>query len=220
MPGPYRKIDRSLRSWAYGKNGALTKGRQRRMARFISALGITPETKVIDLGGTPSLWIPLGKAMPRVTIVNLPTSQFLDDTSRDRRFRFIAADATNLAGVVRDQEYDVAFSNSVIEHVGEKIKRTAFASEVKRIAPKHWIQTPCPYFPIEVHTSVPLYWYLPKPFLRFLRSRWQSHYPAWEEMIAGTRPVYKAEMKELFPNSKTITEYLFGIPKSFVSYRS
>jgi len=80
-----------------------------------------------------------------VTLVNL---RFPDPAVfTDGRFTAVHADATCLP--FADASYDIAFSNSVIEHVTTWERQQAFASEVRRVAPKLWIQTPARCFPIE-----------------------------------------------------------------------
>jgi hypothetical protein len=54
-----------------------------------------------------------------------------------------------------DQEYDIAFSNSVIEHVGDWERQAAFASEIRRVGKNLWIQTPAKECPIEPHYLAP-----------------------------------------------------------------
>lgn len=56
-----------------------------------------------------------------------------------------------------DKEFDVCWSNAVIEHVGNIDKQQFFLSEVKRVAPKAFLTTPNRLFPIEVHTPVALF---------------------------------------------------------------
>lgn len=61
-----------------------------------------------------------------------------------------------------DKEFDVCWSNAVIEHVGNYEKQLMFMKEIKRVAKAAFITTPNKYFPIEVHTRTPLLHFLPK----------------------------------------------------------
>lgn len=68
-----------------------------------------------------------------------------------------------------DQTFDVCWSNAVLEHVGDEEKQILFLKEIKRVAKKAFITTPNRYFPIEVHTKIPLLHFLPKKiFDRYL----------------------------------------------------
>ena len=55
-----------------------------------------------------------------------------------------------------DQSFDICWSNAVLEHVGERSDQIRFLQEAKRAAKKSFITTPNKYFPIEVHTRIPL----------------------------------------------------------------
>src|SRR5450755_3692764 len=97
--------------------------RRRRMRRFARELAITAETRVLDVGGTPEMWDMLAQR-PRVTLLNTPrTKGELAGASW-----WVAGDGRALP--FRDGAFDVVFSNSVIEHVGDAESQRRFASEV------------------------------------------------------------------------------------------
>jgi 2-polyprenyl-3-methyl-5-hydroxy-6-metoxy-1,4-benzoquinol methylase len=66
----------------------------------------------------------------------------------------------------RDKEFDIVFSNAVIEHVGNTEQQCAFVTEACRVGRRVFITTSNRWFPIEHHTSVPLLHYLPKSVYR------------------------------------------------------
>ena len=134
-----------------------TKWRKGRINEFLSRVVPPPKAKIVDLGGTSSMW-GLFEHDFQVTLVNLPGS-FQREAS-DPRITFVEADATNLRNVFDSKSFDIVYSNSVIEHVGDEAMQNAFASEVHRLADAFWVQTPSIRFPFEVHTRVPLYWKL------------------------------------------------------------
>src|SRR5260370_10786721 len=86
--------------------------RSRRMAKLERLLAITPSTRILDVGGTPANWSLL-RVCPKVTIVNLPRAR----EPGEEGFPWIFADGCHLP--FRDKSFDVVFSNSVIEHVGD-----------------------------------------------------------------------------------------------------
>ncbi|MCZ8333375.1 MAG: class I SAM-dependent methyltransferase [Rhodobacteraceae bacterium] len=119
-----------------------------------------------------------------------------------------------------DLSFDIAFSNSVIEHVGGPEKRSALAQEARRLAPRYWVQTPSVWFPIEAHTYLPFWWFYP-PFLkRAFIKRWRRDLPEWCEMIEGTTVLPFAELRALFPEATILTERLIGLPKSYIATRT
>ena len=66
----------------------------------------------------------------------------------------------------RDEAFDVVFSNSVIEHVGDAASQRRFAREVARVGRAYWVQTPNRWFPVEQHLLTPLVHWLPKSWQR------------------------------------------------------
>lgn len=60
----------------------------------------------------------------------------------------------------QDNAFDIAFSNAVLEHVGNKQQQKAFIYEIIRVSKKAMITTPDRAFPVEFHTLLPvLHWF-------------------------------------------------------------
>ena len=62
-----------------------------------------------------------------------------------------------------DGEFDIVFSNAVIEHVGGREQQRRFVEESLRVARRAFVTTPNRWFPVEVHTRLPLVHWLPGP---------------------------------------------------------
>lgn len=133
------------------------------------------------------------------------------------QFTFVTGDAR--AVEMSSNSFDLAFSNSVIEHVGDKEARAAFAHEARRLAPRYWVQTPAKYFPIEAHTGMPFWWYYPEGVRNAFKEKWKPRLPAWTEMIEGTSLVEREELQYLFPDAMHVCERSFGITKSYIAYK-
>ncbi len=77
-----------------------------------------------------------------------------------------------------DKEFDVCWSNAVLEHVGGPERQLIFLKEIARVSRRAFITTPNRFFPIEVHTRTPFLHYFPKSvfdkYLAFTGRRWAA----------------------------------------------
>jgi hypothetical protein len=196
--------------------------RRGRMVQFEKILGPVPGTRVIDLGGTSEIWgleiWGLVKTPLDITILNLPGTNQKEGAKRHHHFAFAEGDATELHEYP-DNSFDIAFSNSVIEHVGGEENERKFAGEVRRLARSYFVQTPSVYFPIEAHTGVPFWWAIPRFIRAKMHKRWEHTLPAWNEMVANTTVIPRRRLQGYFPDGTVRTERLLGIPKSYYVYR-
>ena len=191
------------------------------MRRFVSQLAIGPNTRILDIGGTPDYWRMLPFA-PRVTLLNTPRAA-ADVGQGD----WVAGDGRRLP--FRDGAFDVVFSNSVIEHVGDLASQQRFAQEVARVGRRYWVQTPNRWFPVEQHLLTPLVHWLPRSWQR----RIVPHCNLWgllvpvspdrrrfyiEHYLSDVRLLDAAGLRALFPGARIMRERLCGLTKSFVAY--
>lgn len=188
--------------------------RKRRMSNFMSHMDVDKNATILDLGGQPTIWSSVNPKL-NVTILNLPGIARRDDESH-HNITYVEGDACNVTGY-EDHSFDIVFSNSVIEHVGDDKKQVEFAQEVMRLGRSYWVQTPSKYFPIEAHCGMPFWWLYPESLRQYFISRWRRKLPAWTEMIEGTRVLGTNQLQALFPNATVTTERLLGIPKSYVA---
>ena len=206
--------------WIY--NAVYPYFRGKRLDSFSRRFGLNggPPAKVLDVGGCPTYWqyreLPLD-----ITCLNLPSYQPPADL---RGCKIIRGDGTSLP--FPDSSFDIAHSNSVIEHVGTWENQKAFAREIRRVGRGVWVQTPAKYFPVECHTFEPFLHYLPnqyrKPILRngTIWGLLTRPTPAEvDEFLASTRLLTFREMKELFPDCTIIVERFAGLPKSYIAFR-
>lgn len=148
-------------------NSLAFKLRQKRAERIISLIDLywrkNGSVKIIDVGGSGVYW----KIMSReflinrnvhVTVLILPSEEPLPED--DRVFSFVTGDGCDLSRY-SDYEFDIAHSNSVIEHVGEEYRAESFASESERVGKTCYLQTPNFWFPVEPHFLVPFFNWLP-----------------------------------------------------------
>lgn len=191
--------------------------RKKRTKVFLEKMNIRGGERVIDLGGSAAFWAEVDQSLD-ITVVNLPGGLSKTNVPPQHKFTLVEGDACNLPQFA-DNQFDIAFSNSVIEHVGNDEKREQFAREARRLAPRYWVQTPSIHFPIEAHNHMPFWWYYPETLKIFFKKRWLKKLPAWTEMIEGTTVVSVNELKKIFPNSKIYKEYFIFFLKSNSAYR-
>jgi hypothetical protein len=185
-----------------------------RMRRFEQFLRLRwhPGLKILDLGGQPEIWENV--AMPLdITLLNLP-GVFHRATSDRHRLTFVEGDGCDVRQF-GDRHFDIVFSNSVIEHVGDESRQEAFAREVQRLGRHWWVQTPSKFFPIEAHCGMPGWWFYPKSCRAWFIERWRRKLPEWTEMVEGTRVLSYRRLQNLFPTGRFVTERILGIPKSY-----
>jgi SAM-dependent methyltransferase len=69
-----------------------------------------------------------------------------------------------------DKSFAVCHSNAFVEHVGDARRQRSFVSEMMRVAGRGFFITPNRWFPVELHTEIPLLHYLPwSLFVRICR---------------------------------------------------
>ncbi|MDZ7637723.1 MAG: class I SAM-dependent methyltransferase [Bryobacterales bacterium] len=197
--------------------------RQRRMQRFAALMGVTAETRILDVGGSPDTWrlLPIE---PCVTLLNIPMSI----EERERRFAWVAGDGCALP--FADRSFDIVFSNSVIEHVGDPARQQAFARETMRVGKRYFVQTPNAGFPVEQHLFMPLLHWLPRSLQRAIVHR----FTVWEMVarpradqrefylrhyLEDVRLLWGRELAALFPDGHLRKERVLGIAKALIAWR-
>ena len=194
--------------------------RAARMRVFVDRLRPAPHARVLDLGGTAELWDMVDTPLD-VWLLNLPSvaTRAQGEARADRHV--IAGDACDLSRFA-DGEFAVVFSNSVIEHVGDRTRVRRFADEVRRVGVSYWVQTPCYLFPIEAHTGWPFFWFYPRVLRAAVARRFDR--AAADEVIvdpiAATTCFRLRELRALFPDGEVFTERVAGWPKSWSLYRA
>jgi len=192
--------------------------RPRRMRRFIALFDLRASDRVIDIGGYERNWQDL-KVQPHVLIVNLEREE-----RRQGRLRKVCGDGRHLP--YADMEFHIAYSNSVIEHVGTWADQVAFAGEVARVAPRYFVQTPNKWFPIEPHLMGPPVHLLPRRWRRVL-VRYGTLW-GWivkptaaqiDEHLRGIAMLDAAAMHRLFPDAEIHRERFLGLTKSIIAIR-
>ena len=145
------------------------RARVRMFERFMALARPGQETRVLDVGTTPDLEISYNNFFERLyphlralTACSVEDCSNLETAFPGLAFRRIASRRLPAA----DREFDVAVSFAVLEHVGSRAEQRAFMAELTRVADSFLLYAPYRYFPVEVHTFVPLMHWLPAPWYR------------------------------------------------------
>lgn len=216
----------SLRAAAdVGRPGSLSNQlRTRRFERFGRlASGFERPVSILDIGGTVAFWTQRGWAGRQG--VHITTVNLQGEPSDVSNIRCLAGDATDLREF-GDQSFDIAFSNSVIEHLFTFEAQMRMAAEVQRVARAFWVQTPNYWFPIEPHFHTVGWQWLPLAMRTALIQRrafgWRGPEPIPDRarrLVEEVRLLTKREMRHLFPTATIWGERVLGFTKSWVAYR-
>lgn len=210
-----------IRSWFVGADRSLAERvRLRRWAQLTGEFPDLENMRVLDLGGTTIFW-ERSRVQPKsVTVINLEApGEGLPWV------RPIKGDACDAPELVEGEEFDLVFSNSLIEHLGGHTKRLRFAEIVRSLAPRYAVQTPYRYFPIEPHWVFPGMQFLPLKLRLWLAPRWPlGHTHGWAEADAHDEVMFtellsRTEMRSYFPDARIVWERLAGLPKSMTAFR-
>lgn len=179
------------------------RARARRHALFLGLTGVTPQTRVVDVGcGT----LGLRGLAPELNVTGVDVA--------DRPAYpgpFVRADATQRLPF-EDGAFDLAYSSSVVEHLAPE-GREVFAREIRRVARGWWVQTPAFSFPIEPHALLPFaHWLPPAPRRHYWRLGAARD---WEEIHLLRR----GELAALFGGT-VVAERIGPVAKSWIAVRA
>lgn len=199
------------------------RARARRWDLFRARFPAIGDMRVLDLGGTVESWHRAPVQPAHVTVLNL----YEPGESDDDRILPLTGDACRAADALAhagaDQDFDLVFSNSLIEHVGGHAPRFELASQIRKLADHHWVQTPYRYFPLEPHWLFPGMQFMPVAVRAQIAAHWPlvhtrpesideaRHEVLWTELLSVT------EMRSLFPESTILREKVAGLTKSVIA---
>lgn len=177
------------------------RSRRRKLALFLEEIAPGPETTVLDVGAddlgfgddagcaTLNFFEEHYPWPERVTALGVtPGERFRE---RYPQVRYVQGDA--LALPFADGEFDAVFSNAVIEHVGGREQQRRFVEEALRVARRVFITTPNRWFPVEVHTRLPLVHWLPE------RAAHRAYELARKPWAKENHLLGPGDLRDLFP---------------------
>jgi len=177
--------------------------------------------KILDVGGTELFWINRGfanNADYQVTLINRKAF-----TTTTTNCESLVGDATDLS-LFKDKEFNVSFSNSVIEHLETWDNQVKMANEIRRTGNYYFVQTPNKWFPIEPHYLLPFFQFMPCKLRYFILTKtklsrghtWQSQFVV--QYLKEIRLLTLNQLRKLFPGSNVYYEKFLGMTKSFTMH--
>lgn len=215
-----RRLRRAL---VEGPRSAGERSRQGRWSMLAAAFPDLASYAVLDLGGTVTNWLRAPVAPASVTIVNLVEEP--SELPAPGWISVCIGDACEPAALPSRESYDLVYSNSLLEHVGGHARRQQLADVVHRSAPRHWVQTPYRYFPVEPHWLFPGMQFLPLPLRARIAARWPLAHTRAESVesavasVQWTDLIGQTEMRHYFPDSTLLRDRFWLIPKSLIAVR-
>ena len=209
------------------KNSFVNQFRQKRfelLKNDIEKLIQKDHFKILDIGGDIQYWKNIGWQHPacKIHLLNLYESKVPENETH----QFSSSVGNGLSLEYKKGEVDLIFSNSVIEHVGSYENQQIFAGEVRRVSDKYIVQTPSIWFPLEPHSLIPLFQFLPHPIRALLIMTFNINYfPKAKTYKAAIKVSHSTLMfthkrfKQLFPEAEIQVERFLGIPKSYTAIK-
>jgi 2-polyprenyl-3-methyl-5-hydroxy-6-metoxy-1,4-benzoquinol methylase len=205
-------------------NSLAARLRRKRFEEFKLLTDSVPRPmNILDVGGSQGVWETIGfvgRPDVEITLINIDPMQ-----TSGSNIRNVVGDA-RMMPQFRDNEFDLVFSNSVIEHVGGPDDMKRLADEIRRVGRRYFIQTPNRYFPIEPHFVFPLFQFLPisvqTTLVQNFRLGWIPKMPERadaEREVRSIRLLSQRELKGLFPDGVVVSEKLLGVPKCLLAYK-
>lgn len=204
-----------------------TRLRKKRFAFFKSLIPSVPYSlKILDVGGTEAIWYKEGFCDPNmIDLVKITILNKREVPVNHANIKAMAGDARDMKEF-KDGEFDIVFSNSVIEHVGAYEDQIQMAKEIKRVGKKYFVQTPNLYFPIEPHFLFPFFQFFPLQIKVWIlthipigrRSKRIIDREQAKQIANRVKLLSKKEVQKLFPEASIFEEKFFGLTKSLAAY--
>lgn len=179
--------------------------RAKRWSFVQRVLDLHGDESILDVGGTDASW----------WFANWPGFIVRINLDRSAPGTDVVGDGCTLP--FRDRTFEVAFSNSVIEHLPNWEGQVKFAQEFQRVGRRFFLQTPNRYFPLEPHYLFPFFQFLPNWFQRWLHRHFTlgTVGKGTDADFCWIRLMTKSELRQLFPTARIIGERFGPFVKSW-----
>jgi len=184
---------------------------------------------ILDIGGARAYWDLLDPELRKSVDITLLNTELELDRWRygadEIGFEEVTGDGCDMPEF-GDQHFDIAHSNSVIEHVGGYKNMIRFADETRRVGRGYFVQVPYWWFPLEPHYGVPFFHWLPDLLRIKLVSSFNVGYVekrSYRDAMSAIDWVHlvdKTLMKNMFPDGELLREPYWFMTKSIMMVRT
>lgn len=174
------------------------RSRRRRFAAFMRLMAPREGMRILDVGVTDSSWRSSNFLEARypwpgqITAVAPAVAPAFNAAFPE--VNVVVADGRALP--FGDGEFDIGFSNAVIEHVGSREQQRRFAAELSRTCRRVFLCTPNRAFPVDPHTLLPFVHWLPRQWWNAVL-RWTGNAQWASEQTLN--PLSARDLAALFP---------------------
>jgi len=190
----------------------IIKARREMFDRFMDIARPNSETTILDVGVTSyerddtNSFEKMYPYVDKITALGLDDAAFLE--TQFPGLNFVQGSALEMP--FSDGQFDIATSWATLEHVGSRENQRKFVKEVMRVSKRCLITTPNRWYPIELHSVLPLVHWLPPTTFRSILRTLKMESLAQEENLNLLDE--KEFMAMLPPNVKctTLHHRLFG----------
>ncbi len=209
--------------------------RRKRSRIFNSYFKIGPETTILDLGGgNGNLIASMVPYKGNIYVADFDRKDLAEAASKG--LNIIQMDESGRIPI-RKNQFDIIFSNSVLEHVTVDKKdiynyktnsdfykaafkrQKLFADEIRAKSDKYFVQTPYKYFPIESHSWLPFFIVMVPRSLQRAIINISNRYWVKRTHLDWNLLTFK-QMQALFPDAIIVKEKYLFLVKSLIAIKA
>ncbi len=188
---------------------------------FSNNIALKKNYKLIDIGTSPILEksenIILSKYKWKENITCLSDQNCNILKKKYKKTKFLKGDAKKIN--YRNNTFDIVHSSATIEHLGSYKNQLKALKEMYRISKKYlFITTPYRFFPIEMHTKLPLLHFLPKKIFRLILKFFGENFFCYEKNLnlLTKKDLDKLCIDAKIKNYKIIFNYLLFFKSNMI----
>lgn len=211
-----------------GVFGALSEvSRRKKLQMFLELMRPSRDTTILDVGaqvsprGTRGLqFIDSYPWKDQITAINLSPDHVGEIQQHYPQVEARVADACQLPWP--DKHFDIAYSNAVIEHVGEWRRQRQMASEIMRVAKAWFVTTPNRWYPYEFHLRLPFVTWLPAHGYRWVGAFFgydhvRHRYRFCWQANRGLRLLSARMLHQCFPDGRVVAVRVTFWPETLIA---